>query len=107
MDFAVCGMRPHKDVKPVIKMLTPNVLMKERKIYVHSAKKMFCFQVKNVQVNHDEQQLQCTIFSSSILVQAFGFSGLRCGFSGMKSSDGVVWQLYFELNCKRKNFQEY
>ena len=68
---------------------------------------MFCFQVKNVQVNHDEQQLQCTICSSSILVQAFGFSGLRCGFSGMKSSDGVVWQLYFELNCKRKNFQEY
>ena len=29
MDFAVCGMRPHKDVKPVIKMLTPNILMKE------------------------------------------------------------------------------
>ena len=43
MDFAVCGMRPHKDVKPVIKMLTPNVLMKEKKIYVHSAKKCFVF----------------------------------------------------------------
>ena len=37
MDFAVCGMRPHKDVKPVIKMLTPNILMKEWTI-VHSAK---------------------------------------------------------------------
>ena len=40
MDFAVCGMRPHKDVKPVIKMLTPIILMKERKYMysVHSAK---------------------------------------------------------------------
>ena len=38
MDFAVCGMRPHKDVKPVIKMLTPNILMKEWKYIVHSAK---------------------------------------------------------------------
>ena len=40
MDFAVCGMRPHKDVKPVIKMLTPIILMKERKYIVHSAKKV-------------------------------------------------------------------
>ena len=63
MDFAVCGMRPHKDVKPVIKMLIPNILMREWK-YMYAQQKTFCFQVKNVQVNHDEQQLQCAIGSS-------------------------------------------
>ena len=37
MDFAVCGMRPHKDVKPVIKMFIPNILMNEWKyMYLHT-----------------------------------------------------------------------
>ena len=42
MDFAVCGMWPHKDVKPVIKMVTPNILMKEWK-YMHTQQKNVLF----------------------------------------------------------------
>ena len=42
MDFAVCGMRPHKDVKPVIKMLIPNILMREWK-YMYAQQKSVLF----------------------------------------------------------------